>query len=256
MFIDTHCHLDDPKLVNDLDTVVAEFKKERVTTAITMGCEIETSILCRDIANKYDSVYFGAGVHPMDAHKVLDDELSKIERLSEHVKCVCIGEVGIDLYWDKTHLERQVEVFNKMIEIANAKKLPLSVHMRDATEPTLKILKQNKTKLGYGGVLHCYAGSKETLKEILDLGFYIGFGGTLTFKNARNVLEVAKVTPLDRILAETDSPYLSPEPKRGTINTPKNVVYVTAKLSEILGIELTKLSEKLYSNAKTLFTKL
>ena len=256
MFIDTHCHLDDPKLISDLDTIVSEFQKERVSTSITMGCEKDTSYLCRDISEKYSSVYFGAGVHPMDAHKILDGDIISIEKLLTHPKCVCVGEVGVDLYWDKTHLDAQKEVFNQMIELAHAYKLPMSVHMRDATKETIDLLKQNKGKLTYGGVLHCYAGSKETLKEVLDIGFYIGFGGTLTFKNARNVLEVAKVTPLDRILTETDSPYLSPEPKRGTINSPKNVVYVTAKLSEILGIEIEKLAEIITKNAKTVFSKL
>lgn len=256
MFIDTHCHLDDPKLVSDLDTIVAEFNKERISTAITMGCELETSILCQNISKKYDSVYFGAGVHPMDAHKVSDSDIAVLEKLLDDKKCVCVGEVGIDLYWDKTHLERQREVFNAMIELAYAYKLPMSIHMRDATKETLDILKQNKSKLTYGGVLHCYAGSKETLKEVLDLGFHIGFGGTLTFKNARNIIEVAKCTPVDRILTETDSPYLSPEPKRGTVNSPKNVVYVTAKLSEILGIDIEKLAEIINKNARTVFNKL
>lgn len=256
MFIDTHCHLDDAKLLDNVQNVVQNYENNGVKYAITMGCELNTSLICKDLAEKYESVYFGAGIHPMDVKDATDKDLEEILKLSSHAKCACVGEVGVDLYWDKTYKEKQIEYFYKLIDLAYTAKLPMSIHMRDATLDTMTALKNSKNKLVYGGVLHCYAGSKETLKEVLDLGLHVGFGGTLTFKNARNVLEVAKVTPLDRILTETDCPFLSPEPFRGTVNEPKNIPIIVAKLAEVLNLDREYTARKIMDNAKAVFKKL
>lgn len=256
MFVDTHCHIDDGKILPDAEKIVNSFEKERICAAITMGCEVNTSVLCKDLAEKYERVFFGAGIHPMDVGNASDSDLIEIANIANHPKCVCIGEIGMDLYWDKTYKEKQIEFLNKLIDVAHFKKLPMSIHMRSATLDTMTVLKQNKQKLVSGGVLHCYAGSNETLKELLDLGFYIGFGGTVTFKNANNILSVAKSTPIDRILTETDSPYLTPEPKRGELNTPLNIPFIAAKLAQIKEMEVEDLAANVLKNAKTLFTKL
>ncbi len=256
MYIDTHCHLDDPKLLTDIDEVVADFRKEKVTVAITMGCEVETSKICRDLSDKYPEIYFGAGIHPMDVHKASDSDLDAIIPLLAHEKCLTVGEIGIDLYWDKAFREKQIEYLYKLIDIAYASKLPINVHMRDATLDTLTVLKNSKDKLAYGGVIHCYAGSKETLKEVLNLGLHVSLGGTVTFKNARNLLEIATLVPRDRLLTETDSPFLSPEPVRGRLNTPKNIPHIAKKLAELRGESLEDLTSYVMQNAKALFKKL
>ena len=256
MFIDTHCHLDDPKLREDLDGIVAEFKAAGTEIAINIGCDPASSELVKDQAERYDGVYFAAGYHPQDVKDAKDEELEIIAKLSEHGKCVAIGEIGLDYYWDKSFKEKQKEFFVKQIELANSRKLPINVHVRDATGDALEILKENKGKLVYGGVMHCFSGSYETATELLKLGMYISFGGTLTFKNARSIPEVAAKIPLDRILTETDSPYLAPEPFRGTVNTPKNIPLIAKRLAEIRGVSVEEIENAVYRNVKTLFPKI
>lgn len=256
MFIDTHCHLDDPKLLPNVEEVVNKFKRERIDSVITMGCEVKTSHICKDLAEKFDEVYFGAGIHPTDVKDASERDIEEIKKLADHPFCVCIGEIGLDLYWDKTYREKQIEYFSMLIDTAYEKKLPMSIHMRSATLDTMNVLKENKNKLVYGGVLHCYAGSKETLKEVLDLGLYVGFGGTVTFKNANNILTVAPLVPSDRILTETDCPFLAPEPVRGTVNTPANIPFIAAKLASLRGTDVEEFAGQVTDNAKRLFTKL
>ncbi len=256
MFVDTHCHLDDEKLKNDLDTVVKEFRAANVGIVINIGCDAATSELVKRQAEKYDGMYFAAGIHPMDVKDATDCDLEKIVELAKHDKCVAVGEIGLDYYWDKTFKDKQKEYFAKQIALANELKLPINVHVRDAMGDAVEIIKANKDKLTYGGVMHCYSGSVETAKELLKLGFYISFGGTLTFKNARAAVEVAKFLPIDRILTETDSPYLAPEPKRGTVNAPKNIPFISARLAEIRGETLETVERAVYENTLALFKKI
>lgn len=256
MFIDTHCHLDDPKIKDDLDNVVKEFKDVGVMIAINIGCDPKTSAIVKEQAEKYDGVYFAAGYHPQDVKDADLKELEIIAELSKNPKCVAIGEIGLDHYWDKSFNQKQEEFFVRQIELANFLKLPINIHVRDATADALRILKDNKNKLVYGGVMHCFSGSEETAKELLRLGLYLSFGGTLTFKNAHNIPLVAKNAPEDRILTETDSPYLSPEPFRGKVNTPKNIPIIAAKLAEIRGVDREDIAEAVYKNVKTLFPKI
>lgn len=256
MFIDTHCHLDDPKIRPDIDKVVEEFKNAGVLVAINIGCDLNTSKIVKEQAENIDGVYCSAGIHPQDVNAATDEDLYGIEALAKSEKCVAIGEIGLDYYWDKTFKEKQKEFFAKQIELAYSLKLPINVHVRDATADALNILKDNKTKLVYGGVMHCFSGSTETANELLKLGLYLSFGGTLTFKNARNIPIVAGIAPIDRILTETDSPYLSPEPLRGKVNTPKNIPIIAAKLAEIRGVKTEDIESAVYKNVKTLFPKI
>ncbi|MCQ2386996.1 MAG: TatD family hydrolase [Clostridia bacterium] len=256
MFIDTHCHLDDEKIKDRLDQVVQDFTNANVSRVINIGCNLPSSILVKDQAEKYDSVYFAAGFHPMDIKEYCKEGEDGIISLLSHKKCVAVGEIGLDYYWEKDNKERQIECFISQIEIAKTMKLPINVHIRDAIGDAVKILKDNKDKLTYGGVMHCYSGSIEVANELLKLGFYFSFGGTLTFKNARNIPEVASKLPIDRIFTETDCPYLSPEPLRGTVNEPKNIPIIAKKLAEVRGENVEDLANQIMKNAKTLFTKM
>lgn len=256
MYIDTHCHLDDEKLKNDIAAVVAEFTAAGVSRVIDVGCDLTSSVLVKEQAEAFESVYFAAGFHPMDVERMDKDGEEGIRRLLTHKKCVAVGEIGLDYYWRKDDKAWQKECFIKQLEIAEEFKLPINVHVRDAMGDALEILKQNKSKLAYGGVMHCFSGSKETAAELLKLGMYISFGGTLTFKNARSAPEVAAYVPEDMILTETDCPYLAPEPVRGTVNSPKNIPYIVERLASIRGVNGERLAERIMQNAKTLFYKL
>lgn len=253
MFIDTHCHLADPKLA-DTDLVVSEYLRAGVDTVMTMGCCANTSEIGLKQAEIYDSVYFASGVHPSDSNGYDKVERDRIIEYAKHPKCVAIGEIGLDYYWKPFDEKVQKACFIDQIEIANELKLPICIHMRDATQDTLQVLKEHKPV--YGGVLHCFAGSLETAKILLKDGFYLAFGGTLTFKNANKVLEVAKYVPLDMCLTETDSPFLAPTPYRGTVNSPKNIPIICDFLANLKGVELERMANQIKSNALTLFPKL
>lgn len=254
-FIDTHAHLCDAKLP-DAKLVVENFKSQGVEKVINMACCIDTALSARETSEKFPEVYFASGIHPMDLKDAKDGDLERVEKIADHPKCVAIGEIGLDYYWDKSYKEKQKEGLIFQLELAKKLKLPFSFHSREATLDTLTILKENKSLLEYGGVMHCYAGSVETAKELLKLGLKFGFGGTSTFKNARSVLEVASFVPKDAILVETDCPFLAPEPFRGTVNEPKNIPIIVKKLSEIRGEDYEELSENIYNNTLELFPKL
>lgn len=255
MFIDTHCHLHDEKLP-DTDLVVANYTRDGVKKVINMGCCLKTSEIGRQLAEKYESVYFAAGYHPGDIADFDDAMLDKIKRLAEHEKCVAIGEIGLDYYWEGFDKEKQKDGFIKQLELANYMHLPVSIHNRDATGDMLSILKQNKSKLTYSGVMHCFSGSKETATELMKLGLYVSFSGTVTFKNAANLKDVARFVPLDRCLTETDCPFLAPHPYRGTVNEPKNIPVIAAHIAELKGLDLYEFANSVMDNAKTLFKKL
>ncbi len=255
MFIDTHCHLHDDKYEN-IDQVINSFLRDNVEVAINMGCCAKTSELGKNLAEKYQNVYFAAGCHPSDVEGFNSEELDKIRALTFHKKCLAVGEIGLDYYWKPFDKDKQIDCFIKQIELANEVKLPFSIHCREATEDTVKILKENKSKLSHGAVMHCYSGSKETARELLNLGVFISFAGPLTFKNGVKAREVAGYVPNDFLLTETDSPYLSPEPFRGKVNEPKNVSIITAFLANIKGVELNEFANIVMANAKRLFKKL
>lgn len=255
MYIDTHCHLHDQKLI-DTDAVVDEYLKCGVDTAINMGCCAATSLSGKSLAEKYPSVYFASGCHPSDINGLDQKEFDLIASLTSHEKCVAVGEIGLDYYWEPYDKVKQIDGFIKQIELAKTVKLPICIHSRNATGDMINILKENKDKLVYGGVMHCYSGSVETAAELLKIGLYISFAGPLTFKNARQLLDAARFVPNDMCLTETDSPYLAPHPLRGTVNTPKNIPIIAACLAQLKGVELIEFAAQVKQNAKRLFTKL
>ena len=202
------------------------------------------------------ALYFAAGFHPSNLQDYQTGDEERLASLLQSPKGVAVGEIGLDYHYEDTDEAAQKRAFCAQLELAEALSLPVIIHSRDAAADTLRILKDNRAKLRAGGVMHCFSGSPETAKEYLKLGLYISFAGPVTFKNARRLDEVAKIVPPERILAETDSPYLAPEPFRGTLNTPQNVVQVYAKLAQLRGEEVFALAARIHENAKTLFYKI
>ena len=256
MYIDTHAHLNYEDKYGDLDALLAEIAAAGVDTVIDVGWNCDSSALAAKQAEKYPQLYFAAGFHPSNLSDFREGDDERIAALLASPKGVAVGEIGLDYHYDGTDEAAQKRAFAAQLELAYALKLPFCVHSRDAAADTLRILKDNCGKLAYGGVMHCFSGSPETAKEYLKLGLYISFAGPVTFRNARRLDEVAKEVPADRILAETDSPYLAPEPYRGTMNTPKNVAKIYEKLAQLRGVPTEELAAQIRKNAHTLFTKL
>ena len=194
-------------------------------------------------------------IHPDAFEEVTEENVALIKPIFSNPKCIGVGEIGLDYHYGKDK-DGQKRAFERQILLADELSLPFSVHSRDCTEDMINILKANKNHINNGGIMHCYSGSVETAKILLDLGFYISFSGTLTFKNARALPEVCSYLPLDRILSETDSPYLSPVPFRGTVNEPKNVVFVAQKIAEIKGQEIGLICSQIRKNTLDLFKKM
>ena len=254
-YFDTHSHYDDDKFIEDREEVLEKIFNAGVTRCINMGCDIESSKKAIEIANTHDFIYAAVGLHPEEIPH-LEEELWKtilqIKDLAiQNKKVVAIGEIGLDYYWNKENKELQKQAFIRQIELANELKLPLSIHTRDAIDDMISIIRNYKIE--NSGVLHCCPFNRELVKHGVDNGLYIGFGGTSTFKNSKNAKEILNMVPDDRILIETDSPYLSPEPKRGTRNDSSNLKYIIEKLAEYKEIEPEKMAKLTYENAKKLF---
>lgn len=247
MIIDTHTHLDDDRYDDILDDVISNAYNEDVKIYIIPGADIKTLKKASSIAKKYDNVYYAAGVHPYD---IADFDLGYLKSFLDDNKCIAIGECGLDYYKNPSEDEKnlQKEVFIKQIELSIEKQLPLIIHIRDASADSLEILKNYKEAFG---VLHCFNASP-ILLELSDR-FYYGIGGVLTFKNAKNLVEILPKIREDRILIETDSPYLTPHPYRGTLNEPKYCKLVAKKISELLNKPLDYIEDITTNNAKKLF---
>lgn len=230
--IDTHAHLQDEKML-PCDVVIENANKAGVNKIICSSSDIETSKKAVLIANNYECVYATVGVHPEEANTFNETSLKELEKLAEDKKVVAIGEIGLDYHYEFATRETQKSVFIKQINLANKLGLPIVVHTRDASGDTMEILRANLDKLKNGVCIHCFNMSLEILKEIMGYGFYISIGGIVTFNNAKNVLDIVKACDINRLMLETDSPYISPVPFRGGINEPKNVVYSAKKMAEL-----------------------
>lgn len=253
MFIDIHCHLDDERL-SDTSAVVSDFLSQKVSRAIFASCSDKSSEYGKNIAEEFEQIYFTAGFHPDEIERFNKENFEKVKKLCSHPKCVAVGEIGLDYHYEPYDKELQARVLIEQIKLANEMDLPVQIHSRDATKDTFDILKANPVKRG--GVMHCYSGSVEMAKEYIKLGYYISFSGVVTFKNGARAKEVAKAIPLDKILTETDCPYLSPEPLRGTLNSPKNVRLTTEYVAQLRGLTVEETALAVMENAKRLFYKL
>lgn len=249
MLIDTHCHLFYKNLKTDLGSVLNRAKEKGVGRFICVGTNLKDSAESLKLAMQYDSVYATVGIHPHDAKDVKPNYIDELYELINNEKIVAVGEIGLDYYRSISDHTLQKEVFTKQMEIASELEKPIVFHNRDADEDVIKILSEFPSVTG---VAHCFSSNLETAKTFLDLGYYISFSGNLTFKNS-HLPDVAKEIDLDRILIETDSPFLSPEPHRGKQNEPSRVWFVAKKLSEIFNVSLSIIEEKTSINAKTVF---
>lgn len=246
---DTHSHYDDEQFDEDRTTLLSSLEEKGVVKVVSCGCDIETTLANKKLAEEYAFMYFASGFHPECLEGFDISALEKIEEFAKHEKCVAIGEIGLDYHWMTSTKETQKEFFIKQIELSKKLDMPVIVHDREAHGDTLEILKETKPK----GVLHCFSGSKEMAKEIIKLGMYIGLNGVVTFKNARKSLEVVKEIPLERLVLETDCPYLCPVPFRGKRNDSSFIPYIAERISEILNIPPQEILNITYENAKELY---
>lgn len=252
MFIDSHSHLDDRRYDQDRDILIKSLKENKVDIAINIGADLESSINSVELANKYDNIYAVIGVHPHSASEVTLETLDRFRAMSKNEKVVAIGEIGLDFYYDNSPRDLQRKWFKEQLELAKELNLPVVIHSRDASQETFDTIKEAQDgKLR--GVMHCFSGSLEMAKEYMKLGFYISIAGPVTFKNARVVREVAEAVPLDKLLIETDCPYLTPEPYRGKRNEPMFVRYVAERIAKIKNISVEEVAEHTSRNTKELF---
>ncbi|MBR3868694.1 MAG: TatD family hydrolase [Clostridia bacterium] len=246
---DSHAHYNDEQFDIDRDSLLASLPEAGIVGIINCGTDVKSSHESLEMAEKYPFIYAACGYHPESALEFTDDNLLDIEKMLSHEKCVAVGEIGLEYHYDFVPKDVQKYVFEKHLELAVKYDMPVIVHDREAHADTMDLLKKYKPK----GVLHCYSGSAEMAKEVLKMGMYIGLGGAVTFKNAVKPVEVAEMIPLDRLLLETDCPYMAPVPMRGKRNNSAYISYVAEKIADIKGVSPQELLDITAENTKNLF---
>ena len=256
MLIDTHTHLDDARYDEDRETMIARAREAGVDTFVTIGCDLATSRAAVALADQHPFVYATVGVHPHEVKHIGDGWYDELRRLAAHPKVVGYGEVGLDYHYNNSPPKEQRERFREQVCLAREVGLPIVIHTREAQEDTITILREEKAS-EVGGVFHCFTGDAWLAKDALDLGFYLSFSGVITFQNATMLRDIVKTVPLDRILVETDCPYLTPVPHRGKRNEPAHVRLVAEKLAEVKGqgepMTLEEIARITSANARRLF---
>lgn len=252
MIFDTHAHYDDSRFDEDRDELLKQLHEDGISYILNAAASPESLDTTLELAEKHEFVYAALGIHPHDADKLNEDIMGKIRRLSGNRKVVAIGEIGLDYYYDNSPRDIQKYWFERQIELAKELELPIIIHDRDAHEDTINIIKKTNAKQ-VGGIFHCFTGSARMAMDMLKQNLYIAIGGPVTFKNARKTIEVVEAVPLDKLLVETDCPYLSPEPFRGKRNHSGYLEYTIRKIAEIKGISENKVVEATLVNAKKVF---
>ena len=264
-FFDSHAHYNDEKFEKDRDEIIKAIYESEITKFISAGYDVESSKKGIEYAYKYSYVYTTSGISPNDVKETLEETRDKIEKIRDIIeqekkkateskqksKIVGIGEIGLDYYWNKENKEIQKYAFIEQIHLANKLNLPIVIHTREAVMDTIQILKDYP--VNRKGIFHCCPLNRELVKEALKLEFYISFAGPCTFKNSKNADEIINIVPLNRILIETDSPYLAPEPVRGTRNDSRNVKYIAKKIAEVKGLTIEDIAKITYENAMRIF---
>ncbi len=247
---DTHAHLYEQDYMSDFDGFAKELLQNGVENVICVGCNIESVKQSIELAQKYDFIYAEAGFHPCDCKDITEHDFEIMKQLTKHKKVVAVGEIGLDYHWDNVPRDIQRYWFEKQIDFANEIGLPVVIHSREATADTLDVLKLHTPKKA---VFHCFSGSVETLNEVVKMGMSISLGGVVTFKNAKNAVDCAKQVPSDRLMLETDCPYLTPEPFRGKLNRPDYTRFIAQKIADIRGVEYDEIVKITRQNAKNMF---
>lgn len=250
---DSHCHLFDEQFAEDVETVIEQARGNGVTRFVVPAVDVPSALKAIDLSRRFEGVYAAAGLHPESLKNHSDSVFDEISDIAQSEQVVAIGEIGLDYYWDVAPRDEQQRVFRKQLQMAKDLHLPVIIHNRDATEDTVRILEEEAADGRLQGVMHCFTGSVETAKRCMAFGFYISFGGPVTFKNAHKVQETAAAIPSHSLLIETDSPYLSPHPLRGKRNEPARVRLVAEKLAELQNLSVEDVAEITTANACKLF---
>lgn len=250
LIFDSHAHYDDKSFDQDRDSLLSSFPEKGVGCVVSCGANLESSRAVIELAEAYPHIYAAVGVHPEDAGVLPQTYLETLKALAAHPKVVAVGEIGLDYYWEENPPpEIQKEIFAQQLLLAKELSLPVIIHDREAHGDTMGLLEKHRPK----GVLHCFSGSAEMARQAVKLGLYLGFGGSVTFKNARHPVEAVKTIPLDRLLLETDAPYLSPVPFRGKRNDSTLIRYTAEKIAQIKELPLEQVLNAAYENACLLF---
>ncbi|MCQ2796552.1 MAG: TatD family hydrolase [Bacilli bacterium] len=254
MIIDSHVHINDDAFIGNPDKYIKDAEASNVCVFLCIGSNLKTSQQAVEIADKYPNVWAAVGVHPSDVKSMGPNDFALIDEMFKNPKVIAVGEVGLDYFWDKDKKaqEEQVEWFHKFIDLANKHNVPIIIHSRDAINATYEILRDHPVKKA--GIIHCYSAGKDYVKRYVELGYYFGIGGTVTFKNALSVKEAVEAIPIDRLLLETDAPYLAPTPHRGEQNHSKYIPLIINEIARLKGIDNKVIEDKTTENFEKLFS--
>lgn len=255
MIIDTHAHYDDRAFDEDREEVLTSMGAHGIGCIVNVGSSLGACRRTIDLMEKYDFIYGALGVHPTDSGELTEDDMEWLKKQCALEKCVAVGEIGLDYYWDEPDRDIQKKWFVRQLALAQEVKLPVIIHSRDAAQDTVDIMKAEHAEKT-GGVIHCYSYSKELAKTFLDMGFFIGVGGVVTFNNGKKLKEVVDYIPMDRLVIETDCPYLAPVPFRGKRNDSRKLTYVVEQIAAIKGISTAQVEEITYKNAFELYKRM
>ena len=252
MIFDTHAHYDDEAFDGDREELLSGLAAGGIGTVVNVGADMESTKTTIELTKRYPFIYGAAGVHPSSTAELDEEKFAELRVLAQSDKIVAIGEIGLDYYWEEPDKEIQKKWFVAQLDLARRLKLPVIIHSRDAAKDTLDIMKAEHGS-DIGGVIHCFSYTKEMAREYLDMGFFLGIGGVLTFKNARKLVETVEYAPLDRLVLETDCPYLSPVPNRGKRNSSLNLTYVADQLAALKGVDRETVEKMTWDNARKLY---
>lgn len=252
MIFETHAHYDDEAFDEDREILLTSLPGEGVGVVVNVGASLETTKNTLELMDKYSYIYGAVGVHPSETAELNEENFAWLKQVTGLPKVVAVGEIGLDYYWDTPERNIQQIWFDRQMELAKEVKLPTIIHSRDAAQDTLDMIKAANLQ-EVGGVIHCFSYGKEMAKSYLDMGFYLGIGGVITFKNAKKLKEVVEYTPLEQILLETDCPYLAPEPNRGKRNSSLNLTYVAQEIARLKGIEYEEVVAVTERNARKMY---
>ena len=255
MIFETHAHYNDEAFQEDREEIFAQFPEKRIGTVVNIASDLKSIDECLDLAHRYPFMYCALGIHPSDCQPLTEELLEEIREKLADPRVVAVGEIGLDYYWDTSFRDAQKYWFECQMEMARDTKLPVVIHSREAAQDTLALMKKHRAE-EIGGVVHCFSYSAEIAKEVVKMGFFIGIGGVITFKNARKLKEVADQVPIENIVLETDCPYLAPVPFRGKRNSSLYLPYVVEELAKIKGIDTEEVIERTAQNARRLYSRI